>query len=1126
LIRDPRYPKPEALLRIPEYGHAIVEASAGTGKTHTIEHLFVDLVLAQGLRVGEILAVTFTEKAASELERRVREKLEELLALRETTTRLSVDQCWVLSPEARERLEGALNDFDSASIGTIHAFCNQVLEANPFLSGSLFEREHVDERRLFSEVFTEQLRHSFTRDRTLEPFLTAWLETRRSTVDQLEDLLYRAARLRAPLGPRLDVEAIARAVARFPDLEEIERKLPELVNRSSLAKTRRNLLGLKAALEAPNVAGLIAELEGVELSYLGDRLPSLLAPATTLERTAVPLAAAVVERFLPPLLERLKRHKRETGRYDYQDMLTSMAEVLDGPSGPELIRLLQARFRAVLIDEFQDTDETQWRIFKRVFFDTAGHHPLRLVGDPKQSIYAFRGADVHVYLRAKKTLVTRSTVVPLVESFRATPEMVEALNEIFDQKAEHPFFDGSVKYERPLRAGRTDLSLAASDGAPAPPVVLLRAEGDDARRALALGIADEIRAILGEGDRRLSFGERGKERPVRASEVFVLTRTHREAEEVASALDARGVAHAFYKKEGLFQSREAEEVRDLLAALEARDDRTKLARAWMTSFFGMTLGELEGDAHDVPGDHPLMRRLAEWRLLADERSYEALFTRLLEDSGVLRRALFASDGERKIENLVQILDTLLEDAYRRRPTTRELASAVESYIEGRGLPAGSEKNVMRYEGGEAVRIMTIHMAKGLEASVVFLYAFSGSPPSNVHAYHVKDQRRGFVGDARRAPADVRGALEQEYREENQRLVYVALTRARARLYLPLVPDVLAKRGCYGELHDRLQDLVGIFRVQPVPSVTAWGEPRDVDLSSWRPPEELLEENDGKAVFDALKERHQGLVITSYTRMKSRRGGYRAPIEDRADVDGAESIGSPRSSLPGGRATGSCLHEILESISMETFEESPSLESWRGREDVKRAISRAMRRNGVDRRFRPEAERLVHAALTSPVELGETRIERGFRSVSRLVREVEFVYPYPSAGPGSGANASSVSEAPEPGPQRGFVKGFVDLVFEHEGLVYLCDWKSDDVPDWSEPGLRRQVERNYRLQAKLYGLAVVKMLGVEKDADYRARFGGIVFCFLRGMPRNGIYFERPSFDMVQTWYEELSKEKRL
>ncbi len=239
-----------------------------------------------------------------------------------------------------------------------------------------------------------------------------------------------------------------------------------------------------------------------------------------------------------------------------------------------------------------------------------------------------------------------------------------------------------------------------------------------------------------------------------------------------------------------------------------------------------------------------------------------------------------------------------------------------------------------------------------------------------------------------------------------------------------------------------------------------------------------------------------------------------PSKSQRILDAVPELSSTTGLLPGGTASGCCLHEILETIPFETFEESPSLESWRERDDVKRTVSRAMRRNGIDRRFRPEAERLVHTALASPVRLGETTMEGGFRSASKLVREVEFVYPYPRA------------ETADPESERGFVKGFVDFVFEHDGLVYLCDWKSDALPHWSERALEQQVERNYRLQMKIYALAVAKMLGVEKDADHRARFGGVVFCFLRGMPRSGIYFERPSWDRVQQWRDQLSREKRL
>ena len=163
--RDPpRYPKPEALLQLPDYGHAIIEASAGTGKTFTIEHLVVDLVITHGIPIGEILVVTFTERATAELKRRIRGKLEELLAIEETTTVSLPENCWILDASATERVDQALVDFDTAAISTIHALCHAVLTENAFLGGRLFEQEHVDERAIFGRAFIDVLRTELARN--------------------------------------------------------------------------------------------------------------------------------------------------------------------------------------------------------------------------------------------------------------------------------------------------------------------------------------------------------------------------------------------------------------------------------------------------------------------------------------------------------------------------------------------------------------------------------------------------------------------------------------------------------------------------------------------------------------------------------------------------------------------------------------------------------------------------------------------------------------------------------------------------------------------------------------------------------------------------------------------------
>jgi exodeoxyribonuclease V beta subunit len=1059
VIDWPRYPKPELLLHIPEYGHAILEAPAGAGKTHTLEHLVVDLLVTQGLSLSEVLVLTTSERAAAELRQAIHEKLLELRGLRETTTRLSVDQCWVLNEHGRARIESALDDFDSGRIETFPSFCDRVMAGNPFLCGMPFHTEHADGRTLFSNAFQELVQEEGLAPEARQ-YLSAWLEVGRSALD-LEEFLFRASKVTGSLGPCPDLEAIRKTARAFPDLDELERDLARLVPRSSLERVGRNLARLRAALEGDDDALLLAELESVELDLLGESLDSLRAAAKELERLHVPLAAAIVPVFSPLLADRMRSSVHSCGRYDEEEAPLLLAAALEGPRGRDLARILQSRYRAVLVDDFQDTGESQWQILRRVFFDAAGHHPLRLAADPRGAI-----ADVRVYLRAKKAVVARSTVVPAVESFRATADLVEALNLVFDPSADHPFFDGPVRFDRPLRAGQSDLSLVGADSTPRPPLVLLRAEGDDARRSLALAIADEIRAILPGGERQLLFGEKGKEKPLGAEDVVVVTRTEREADEVSKALDSRGVRNAFHDRDGLFQSRQAEEVRDLLAAIASPGNLDLRMRAWMTPFFGLSLGELE-TARDASPGHPLLRRLSEWNLLAEKRAYEELFPRILKESGVAAREIFENGAGRSSAIYTQIFETLLEALGSRQPGPTELLRILESCIEGRGLPMGSSRNLLRCDSEDAVRIATAPRCKGLEAAVVFFYAFSAAPSAIIHGYHAGDGRVGFVGDRKRAPAEVRVAIEREEREEDQRLLYLALTRAKARLYLPLVPDVLAKRGLFAQLHDRLQDLLSAFTIQTISSPTPSAPPAEPDLGSWIPPEEPLLEADAKEL-DAIRERHRAPALTSFARPPAH-----GPFE-RLRLD-------------------RFLREVLLSVPFASFREGPALDAWSAREDVQSLFRRALRRNGVDRRMRAEAERLVHRTFLSPVRLGERRLDSGLASLTVQAREVEFF------GKAEG--------------ESGLVKGLVDLVFEHEGLVYFWDFKLETLPEearWSAAAAARHVARSYPLQAKLYRLAAVKMLRIETEEQYQSRFGGVVFCFPRGMPDHGIYFERPSW----------------
>ena len=237
-----------------------------------------------------------------------------------------------------------------------------------------------------------------------------------------------------------------------------------------------------------------------------------------------------------------------------------------------------------------------------------------------------------------------------------------------------------------------------------------------------------------------------------------------------------------------------------------------------------------------------------------------------------------------------------------------------------------------------------------------------------------------------------------------------------------------------------------------------------------------------------------------------RGGYRPPIDEPADLENVEEAGLPR-----GTATGVFLHEVIEHLDFETLTGDPDAETWCNRSEVSELFRRAMRKNGVDPRFRMEAEQLVYTAMTSPVSFGDYRLEQGFASVKDELREMEFVYPYPEA---------------DAELRRGFVKGYVDFVFDLDSRTFFCDFKSDVLPAFDAKTLASHVGRNYTLQAKLYTLALVKMLEVDAEENYEARFGGLLYCFLRGMPERGLYYERPSWSTLAAWRDELTREMRL
>jgi exodeoxyribonuclease V beta subunit len=1196
-VSDVRYRKPAALHHLPTTGAVVVQASAGTGKTYTLEHLIIDLLLRdEATTIDKILVVTFTERATSEMRQRVREAVERLLRAgpEADAPGAASAECWRLDARARARLQQTLQDFDSATISTIHSFCQRVLTENAFLNRRLLRQELVDGRETFDHAFRAEVRERFARDPELQPYFRAGLAAVGGAIDGLAAHLYDCSRRSGRLRPEYDPAGLARALAAFP-LADAEGPDLEAVLRAALD----GRTGKAVAARIPCVARLVRDWQGhrdlprflrayeeldaeyqsnppldyVTRNLLGRPLqpgpaPRLRDGFVALRAAFVPVLAAVNARLLGPVRERVDRAKREQGLYDFDDMLQLVAQGLAGPDGEHLRQVLRDRYRHALIDEFQDTDPIQWEVFRRLFLDRADGGQLFLIGDPKQAIYGFRGADVDTYVQARDQLVAGGAQSRTLEAnFRSTGPLLEALNCILEQGAAAPVFTSpAIRYDVPVTCGDEQLAALDAAGGQAPPLVLLELEGSKTKpartRALGEVIADEIVRLVGPAaPLRFTRKRAGyAAHPIAPSDIFILTRTTREGRELGAFLRARGVPHAYYKEDGLFARPEARDVLDLLFAVAAPRDRAARLRAWLTPFFGLTMAEARR-CREVPDTDPLMRRLLDWHELAARHDWERLFGRVLADSGLVRRELFLGGEERALTNYLHLFELLLEEARRTAAPPLELCRVLQGYVDGTRTPVGDEGDVQRLErDGQAVQIMTMHKAKGLEAPVVFVAGGFTVPPSGeVQTFHERGERCAWIGSTD-MPAAVAQAIATEEREANERLVYVAITRAQARLYLPYYPPELTPAGypstAIARLNDRLRELQPRFgeleerrllarrRVVCEEAVVAAAAATPPAAAPFTPPAALLMDAPDPLPFADLRLQRRGFVVTSYSALK--RAEQRAAEEaarvrpeeegdpSRADDAGAGHAHPAPGDMPGGVGTGTYLHDVLEHVDLAGVVAAGTLDAWRARPGVAELFARRTRAHGVDGRHVPRAQELVYAALTAPVLLAAPPatgpIIAGLATAADRAREMEFLYPLPEPGhpPLDGAPAPGGNDAGELKPvqvERGFVQGFVDYLFVHEGRAYLADWKSDLLADYAWDELEAHVGLSYARQEQLYSLALCRLLGVRGAADYEARFGGVLYCFLRGMARPpagsaGVWFRRPPWRQIVAWDQEL------
>ena len=1080
----------------------VVEASAGTGKTFFLEHRVVDLILG-GAELGQILLVTFTEKAVAELRLRIRDLLDRMARADTSTDPGDGTPCWELDEDARRRLRAAVTAFDHAPIYTIHGFCHRVLIEDAFAAQRLFDQTQVADEVAFDAAFGALLRERFARVAPDRELLLAYLEGG-GTVDTLRALLLACARaggstrrtietaqihatadaLRATYGSDAGRAAIAQAMPGEMKkwlgkrLDEMAAVIASYPPDGSTATQLLMIDGLREPLDV--------------LAKYAHKLPGPSAEALRAVARTMSLEEAIATELLPQVLARIGADKAEQGQFDYDDMLRLVAEALRGPRGGELATRLRTRTPWAMIDEFQDTDPVQWEIFR-----TGWMHPeargLTIVGDPKQAIYGFRGADVATYVAAREEMLRNgATRVPLTVNRRSTEPLVAAINQILVGTPGMPLLDKSIRYDDPVTASG---DIVCSDPRPPVTVYQLAGKGADAiRAALAAAIGDAIEGLRAAPP---AWSLRGVPQPFALGQVMVLGRSNKDSTSIAAALRERGLPCALVEPEKLFDTREAAELANVLAAIASPRDRSARLRALRTRFFDVPWAEL-AQTVDAPDHHPLIARLFDWAQLASRRAYEALFRRLIEDSRYAERALILGGGERALTNTWHLIELLLEEVARSRSDLHELVGRLRRWISDTASHP-DERDVQRAEtDADAIRVLTIHKAKGLEAPYVFLFGgTTGAPPSSVRTLQDPAGRVLVVGPLDEATQQLVG---DEADGENQRLAYVALTRAQVRLYLPiygdkvvpapamyhpvqrcLVPHVASHAAASRTLFEAIQLTVGGPEPEPPPA--------DALASFTAPPQPAPRE------LAPLALERGGIAMLSYTRLAhdldaaaiAARPGDALAI-DPAEFDVDDSVGQVGpNDLPPGADSGLMLHDVFEEADL-ALARGKDLAAWAAEPSVGKQLAEAARGRGVATTYLPHAAEIIHATLTHPLALTDGQTLPPLCAATALAREVEFSYPLP-------------------GPRRGLVRGFIDALVAYDDELWVLDYKSDLLAgdDRAAAAHHRVVER-YSVQARLYAIAADRMRG-------KRRLAGLLFAFVRDRI---VVPVRLTDDSVATW----------
>jgi exodeoxyribonuclease V beta subunit len=1207
-------------------GFNLIDASAGTGKTYTICALVLRLILERNLGIEQILVVTYTEAATEDLRHRIRHKLRQVLqalANGESSDPFLQEYLPLIADtvEAKQRFADALRSFDEAAIFTIHSFCQRMLRENSFESNTLFDSELVaDDSYLLQDVVEDFWRRNFYR----ESDLFVEYASGQISPDLLHGLLtaflpHSVLKFVPSFEPEeycsglsdIEKEYIAayRSVCTaWPAArEEVSKDLlhSETLNRTTYRKEK--LSGLLTDMEAMAAAchpsttlfdgfTLLASSTIISKTkskhtpnvlFFYDLCENLQQSRSVLLHQFDRCLIAKKKKLTDSFRNEFDKRKEQRNIFSFDDLLRKFHGALSGQGGATFARNVAQKYRAVLIDEFQDTDPLQFEIFTAICKDRS---LLFLIGDPKQAIYSFRGADIFTYMDAAGS--TQLIPYTLGVNHRSIPGLVKAVNTLFS-RASRPFVFDAIAFQ-PVASARKEMQESLTiDGRQATPFIVWhlakQGKGADTEK-LTKTIAKQtiIAAVVNEVANLLALAAENRAcingRKLFPGDIAILVRKNDEARKMQEALTACRVPSVLHSGENLFAAWEAREMALLLGGIASPHSLPKVRTGLLTRLIGLETGEIDPVS---PSSEPVIEkwllRFRTYHEVWNRHGFIQMFWTVMAENRVRVRMLALENGERSLTNILHLAEILHREAADRGLNMTALLDYLHDRIAGE-----KTKNIehqLRLESdADRVRIVTIHKAKGLEYPVVFCpFTWEGSRLSSAsscicHLREGPNTKTELVFDAGSPQLDKHLQLAREEElAENLRLLYVALTRAVHRCYMvwgtfknaeTSAPAYLLHQGPAAdradhnlstiaadrylalsddEIRTELQDLArasgGTISIRPCPELSADYLPQAENINIHFRAREFT----GTIATDWRISSFSSLIASRSVSAGSLPeiqeilpGRDDFPLEQ-AVQEKTDSHAAKKHdifSFPHGPGPGTMLHALLEKIDF-------SIMHGNGGGNL---VQQKLLQYGYDPAWAPTLKHmLVHLAkVTLHHDIPGLRFSN--IPAANCMHELEFYYPLGRTSPETLKSIFSSNTpynvSPDLGtfisqqmdkltfsPARGFMKGFIDLVFKFNGKYYLVDWKSnylgDSSRDYHKEKLRdTMISGFYFLQYHLYCLALLLYLENRLPVfDYATHFGGIFYVFLRGVdhrlgPDYGIFHELPDSSVMNCLRKKL------